>query len=197
MREVVVATEDERFYAHDGVDVIGLLRALPYDLSHLSLAQGASTITEQLAKQVYLGGNDRNPWAKLQDAAIALRIESRFSKDQILGDYLNTADFGPGAAGVQAASRHYFGVPPSQLTLSRASLLAGLIQDPSAYDPLAHPRDARERQVEVLRSMVRNGFVTAREATRALASPLALVQRTALPPVRGTSVEPGPAFDWL
>ena len=84
LRQAVVATEDERFYRHHGVDLLGLLRALPYDLAHLSLAQGASTITEQLGKVLYLGGNDRTPWRKLQDAALALKLEGRYSKEQIL-----------------------------------------------------------------------------------------------------------------
>src|SRR2546429_9136727 len=105
MREAIVATEDERFYRHDGIDAVGILRAVPYDLSHLSLAQGASTITEQLAKLVYLGGDDSSAWAKLRDAAIALHIESQYSKEQILGDYLNTVYFGAGAVGVEPASK--------------------------------------------------------------------------------------------
>jgi membrane peptidoglycan carboxypeptidase len=125
MREAVVATEDERFYRHDGIDVIGILRAVPYDVSQFSLAEGASTITEQLAKLVYLGGNDHNPWAKLRDAAIALRIEGAYSKDQILQDYLNTVYFGAGAYGIEAASRRYFGVDASKLDLAQATLLAG------------------------------------------------------------------------
>ncbi len=160
MREAVVATEDERFYRHDGIDVIGILRAVPYDLSHFSLAQGASTITEQLAKLVYLGGNDHNPWAKLRDAAIALRIEGAYSKDQILQDYLNTVYFGAGAYGIEAASRRYFGVDASKLDLAQATLLAGLIQDPSADQPYADPADTRQRQADSLASMVRDGYAT-------------------------------------
>src|SRR5262249_53557199 len=104
LREAVVATEDERFYQHHGVDVLGVLRALPYDLTHLSLAQGASTITEQVAKNLYLGGNDRSPWRKLEDAAVALKLERRYSKQRILAAYLDTAYFGDGAVGAAAAS---------------------------------------------------------------------------------------------
>jgi penicillin-binding protein 1A len=197
VREAVVATEDERFFRHDGIDVIGILRAVPYDITHLSLAEGASTITEQLAKLVYLGGNDHDPWAKLRDAAIAVRIESRYSKAQILDDYLNSVYFGAHAYGIQAASRRYFGAPPSKLTLAEASLLAGLIQDPTADNPYAHPSAARARQLDALRSMVSNGFATAREAKRALAHPLSLAHGPPLPPLRGARVEPGPAFYWL
>jgi membrane peptidoglycan carboxypeptidase len=139
MREATVATEDERFYRHDGIDVIGILRALPYDVSHLSLAEGASTVTEQLAKLIYLGGDDHDPWAKVRDAAIALRIDARYSKDQILADYLNTVYFGDGAYGVEVASHRYFRTEASRLTLAEATLLAGLIQDPAGDQPYGTP----------------------------------------------------------
>ncbi|HEX3318190.1 MAG TPA: biosynthetic peptidoglycan transglycosylase [Solirubrobacteraceae bacterium] len=196
MRRAVVATEDERFYSHAGIDVIGLMRALPYDLGHLSLAQGGSTITEQLAKLVYLGGNDHNPWAKLRDAAIALRIEGRWSKEQILADYLDIAYFGGGAFGVQAASRYYFRVPASALTLAQASLLAGLVQAPTAYDPFSDPSGARTRQLEALRSMVRNGMVSRVAARATLARPLPLARGRGLPALPVADVDPGPPFAW-
>jgi penicillin-binding protein 1A len=196
LREAVVATEDERFYNHHGVDVIGVLRAVPYDLTHLSLAQGASTITEQVAKNLYLGGEDRSPWRKLEDAAVALKLERRYSKQRILSAYLDTAYFGAGATGAAAASERYFGVPVGRLDLARASLLAGLVQAPTAYDPLVHPAAARARQVEVLRSLVRNGFATTQEAAAALAAPLPLRGAAALPAVTGAVLAPGPAFVW-
>jgi membrane peptidoglycan carboxypeptidase len=196
LREAVVATEDERFYQHHGIDLIGVLRALPYDLAHLSFAQGASTITEQLGKVLYLHGNDHTPWRKLEDAALAVKLENRYDKEQILGAYLNTAYFGEGAYGVWAASERYFGLPPGRLDVGQASLLAGLIQAPSAYDPLHHPTTARERQIDVLRSLVRDGFLTRREAEATLARPLALRSGHPLPPVRGVGFAPGPAFVW-
>jgi membrane peptidoglycan carboxypeptidase len=196
MREAVVATEDERFYRHNGIDVIGVIRALPYDVVHLSLAQGASTITEQLAKVLFLGGNDRTPWRKLEDAAVALKLEGRYSKERILAAYLNSAYFGGGAYGVQAASERYFGVSPRQLGLAQATLLAGLIQAPSAYDPLRHPEGARARQVEVLRSLLRNGFITQRGAASVLARPLPLHGAPGVPPVFRVDLSLGPAFIW-
>lgn len=196
LREAVVATEDERFYHHDGIDVIGILRALPYDVTHLSFAQGASTITEQVAKLLYLGGNDHAPFRKLEDAAVALKLEGRYTKEQILTAYLNSVYFGQGAYGIRAASRVYFGVPASRLDTARATLLAGLIQAPSLYDPRLHPGAARARQVEVLRSLVRNGFLTAEEAAATLARPLHLRGGAALSPVRGIRLAPGPAFVW-
>jgi penicillin-binding protein 1A len=196
LREAVVATEDERFYRHHGIDVIGVLRALPYDVVHLSFAQGASTITEQVGKVLYLGGNDHTPWRKFEDAALALKLERRYSKEQILAAYLDSAYFGDGAYGIRAASERYFGVSPARLGTAEASLLAGLIQAPTADDPLVHPTAARARQEEVLRSLVRNGFVTADEAAAAVGKPLRLRGGPSLPAVRGVDFAPGPAFVW-
>lgn len=196
MRNAVVATEDERFYDHDGIDVVGIMRALPYDVAHFSLAQGASTITEQLAKNVYLGGSDHDLWRKLQDAAVALKLEGRYPKEELLAAYLSTAYYGDGAYGVAEASRHYFGVPPSRLDAAQAALLAGLIRAPSAYDPRTHPAAARSRQVEVLRSLVREGDLTESEAAAALARPLRIRGGLSLQPVGGVDLDPGPAFVW-
>ena len=196
LREAVVATEDERFYHHYGIDIIGVIRALPYDLVHLSFAQGASTITEQVAKLLYLDGNDHTLWRKLEDAALALKLEGRYSKEQILAAYLNSAYFGEGAYGVWAASERYFAVQPRRLDTSQATLLAGLIQAPSAYDPISHPAAARARQVEVLRSLVRDGFLSEEEAAAAVSHPLRLRAARPLPPVRGVDFTPGPTFIW-
>jgi penicillin-binding protein 1A len=196
LQHAVVATEDERFYHHQGVDVLGVLRALPYDVTHLSLAQGASTITEQVGKLLYLNGDDRTPWRKLQDAVLALRLESRYGKAQILDAYLDSVYFGEGSYGAWAASEHYFGVPPARLGTAQASLLAGLIQAPSAYDPAQHPALARARQVEVLRSLVRNGFLDEKAAAAIVGRPLRLHGGGVLPPVTDVSLAPGSAFTW-
>lgn len=196
LRDAVVATEDERFYRHHGIDLIGVIRAVPYDVLHASFAQGASTITEQLGKLVYLNGNDHNPWRKLLDAGLALKLEARYSKEQILDAYLNSVYFGEGAYGVSAAGRRYFGTAPSLLTTAQASLLAGLIQAPSADDPVTHPAAARARQVAVLRSLVRNGFLTEHEAAAAVAQPLRLNGAAPLAPIAGVDLSVGPAFVW-
>ena len=192
MREAVVATEDERFYRHHGVDLIGVARALAYDVTHLTTSQGASTITEQLAKDLYLGGDDHSVWRKLEAAVIALRIETANTKERILADYLNTVYFGDGAYGIGAASQRYFGVPPGRLSLDQASVLAGLIQAPAAYDPFVDPAAARDRQVSVLASMARNGFITREEASAALARPLGLTHGPAIPADPGVSIPSGP-----
>jgi membrane peptidoglycan carboxypeptidase len=196
LRDAVVATEDERFYRHDGIDLIGVLRALPYDLTHLSFAEGASTITEQVVKVLYLHGNDHSLWRKLLDASTAVKLEGLATKGQILAAYLNSAYFGEGAYGVAAASARYFGVRPAGLGLDRASLLAGLIQAPSLYDPFRNPRLARARQAEVLRSLVRDGFVPQPVAEAALAQPLRLRGGASLPGLRGVDLASGSAFVW-
>ncbi len=191
-----MATEDERFYQHQGIDLIGVIRALPYDLVHLTLAQGASTITEQLAKTLYLNGNDHDPWHKLEDAAVALKLEQHYNKQQILAAYLNSVYFGDHAYGIKAASGRFFGTTPRHLTTSQATLLAGLIQAPTAYNPFLHPAAARARQLDVLRSMVRNGYLTTAEASEALSKPLRLTHGPPLPPTPAVDLAPGPAFTW-
>lgn len=197
LRDAVIATEDEHFYSEPGVDVLGLLRAIPYDLSHGTAAQGGSTITEQFAKLLYLGGNDHTPLRKLEDIALAVKLDQRYSRRQLLDGYLNTAYFGANAYGIAAASERYFGIPPGRLDLARASLLAGLIQAPSAFNPLQHPGAARARQVEVVRSLVRNQLVGVRAGRAALAEPLRLTSGRVLAPVRGhVALAPGATFDW-
>jgi membrane peptidoglycan carboxypeptidase len=193
----VVATEDERFWRHHGIDTIGLIRAAAYDVSHLSLAQGASTITEQLGKDLYLGGNDHSAWRKLEDMVIAVRLEAALTKEQILDLYLNEVYYGHGATGIAAASATYFGVSPAHLTLAQASLLAGLVQAPTLDDPFVDPAAARSRQLDVLTAMARAGDITVAEAHRALDAPLALAGGTTLPALAGAVVGPGPRFSGL
>jgi membrane peptidoglycan carboxypeptidase len=196
LEAAVIATEDERFYRHHGIDLVGVARALPYDIAHLSFGQGASTITEQVAKMLYLGGNDHSVWRKLEDAALAVKLERRYTKPQILDAYLNSVYFGNGAYGARAAAERYFGIPPRRLDLDQASLLAGLIQAPTAYDPFHHPRDARLRQAEVLRSLVRTGVLTTARAEAVLSRPLRLREGTPLRPAAGVDLSPGPVFVW-
>ena len=193
MRRAIVAAEDERFYSHHGVDAIGIARAIAYDVSHLSTSQGASTITEQVAELLYLRAED-NPWEKVREGVVAVRLESDYSKAQILDAYLNTVGFGPHADGIAAATRRYFGVPPSRLDLAQASLLAGLPQDPAAYDPFRHHVDARQRQAEVLRSMIRDNLTTTSKARAAARRPLRLAHGPPLAPLRSPDLVPEPAL---
>ena len=175
----------------------GSLRALPYDLVHLSFAQGASTITEQVAKLLYLGGNDHSPWRKLEDAALALKLESRYTKEQILAAYLNSAYFGEGANGVRAASERYFGVAPDRLDHRAGDPARGADAGAVGVRPVRAPR-ARPR-APGRRCCARSSAPAASpstEASRALGRPLRLRERRALAPVRGVDLSPGPAFVW-
>jgi membrane peptidoglycan carboxypeptidase len=193
--EALIATEDERYRSNSGIDVIGLMRAIPYDVTHLSLAQGGSTLTEQLAKNLWLGGSDENIGAKLRDMALALKLDQRWSKDSILAAYLNTAYFGQGAYGIAEASRRYFATTPAALTPAESTVLVGLVQAPTSYDPYTHPAASRLRQISVLRSLVRVGQFAPAQAERALAEPLRLADGRSVAGVRGVDLSAGPAFD--
>ena len=173
LANAMVATEDERFYQHHGVDVVGIGRALLYDVSHLCVCQGGSTITEQLVKVVYLDGSDRG-LNKLVDAAVALKVETHANKQQILADYLSSVPVGPTQYGMAAGACVYFSRPLLDLSLSQYALLAGLPQAPSQYDPLLHPDAARQRRDEVLTMMQSEGYITLAQKNAAFAEPLGM-----------------------
>ncbi|MBJ7598060.1 transglycosylase domain-containing protein [Candidatus Nephthysia bennettiae] len=162
----IVAVEDRNFWQEGAIDWGRLAQAAVYDVSHHADAQGASTITEQLARLLYLN-NQKTFERKLRELIIAHAMDSRLSKSEILDQYLNDVYFGHGATGIEAASRVYFGVSASQLDLAQASLLAGLPNAPSVLDPIQNPDGARGRQRVVLDAMVRNRAVSAAEADAA------------------------------
>lgn len=166
----VLDTEDRRFYLHGGFDIPSTIRALAADSSGSGI-QGGSTITQQLVKQLYLT-SQRTVSRKIKEAVIADRLEREYSKDQILQAYLNTIYLGNGAYGIEAAANVYFGVHASQLNLAESALLAGLIQNPSGYDPIASPIAARDRRSAVLARMVHYGDITQTQANAADAVPL-------------------------
>src|SRR4029077_16157383 len=153
-----VAGEDERFYSHSGVDLRGIARAALANWQHKQIEQGASTITQQLARNLFLT-NEQTVSRKIQEALLAMEIERFYTKDEILERYLDLVYFGAGAYGVQAASHAYFGKDVSKLDLSEASMLAGLVAAPSAYSPYADMQAARDRQSHVLDRMVAAGYV--------------------------------------
>ena len=179
LAEAVVATEDERFYSHHGVDSIGLGRAVLYDVANLCLCQGGSTITQQLVKDVYLGGSDRG-YDKLVDMVIALKVERVIGKDQIMADYLSEIPTGYGRYGVSAAACAYFQAPLSNLSLGQYALLAGVAQAPSLYDPTVNPHAAEVRRGQVLAALVADHYVSASEAGAAALEPV-LVSSTDKP----------------
>ena len=174
MREAIVADEDERFYSHSGVDLRGIARAALANWQHKQIEQGASTITQQLARNLFLT-SDQTVSRKIQEALLAIEIERYYTKDEILERYLNLVYFGAGAYGVQAASHAYFGKDVTHLTLGEASMLAGLVAAPSLYNPYADEKLARDRQRHVLDRMVANGQVTQGEAAAAYDEPLHLI----------------------
>jgi len=171
LAQAVVATEDERFYSHHGVDSIGLGRAVLYDVANLCLCQGGSTITQQLAKDVYLGGSDRG-YNKLEDLVLALKIEREIDKRQIMADYLSVIPTGLNRNGVTAAACAYFHTPLSSLTLGQYALLAGVTQAPSLYDPTVDAEAAAARRNQVLSAMLADRMISKSQAAAADAEPV-------------------------
>jgi membrane peptidoglycan carboxypeptidase len=167
----VVATEDERFYSHHGIDTIGLGRAFLYDATHTCLCQGGSTITEQLVKDVYLGGSD-DGYNKIVDMAMALKVERVIGKNRIMADYLSEITTGLNRYGVSAAACAYFHQPLSNLTIGQYALLAGVTQAPSLYDPTVDPKLAALRRSDVLAAMVTDKFITPQQALTANSEPV-------------------------
>jgi membrane peptidoglycan carboxypeptidase len=170
LAQAVVATEDERFYSHHGIDSIGLGRAVLYDVANLCLCQGGSTITEQLAKDVYLDGSDRG-YNKLEDLVLALKIEQVIGKRQIMADYLSVIPTGLNRYGVTGAACAYFHAPLGSLTLGQYALLAGVTQAPSLYDPTVDPEAALARRGHVLSAMLADKMISKDQAGAANAEP--------------------------
>jgi penicillin-binding protein 1A len=171
LAQAVVATEDERFYSHHGMDTIGLGRAFLYDATHTCLCQGGSTITEQLIKDVYLGGSNEG-YNKIVDIVMALKVERVIGKNQILADYLSEITTGLNRYGVTEAACDYFHKPLSDLTIGQYALLAGVTQAPSLYDPTVDPSLAAVRRGSVLAAMLADKFITPDEAAAANAEPV-------------------------
>ena len=159
----VIATEDHRFWEHHGIDKLRALKALWNTLFEKGRIQGASTITQQLAKNLFF--TFEQSWMrKFQEMLVALQIESRYSKEEILEAYVNQIAFGVGTYGIEQAARTFFGVPASELSLSQAALLAGLPKSPTRYNPFRHYERARSRQRIVLGRMVAVGYVSGEKA---------------------------------
>jgi penicillin-binding protein 1A len=165
-----VAIEDRRFYSHHGIDPWGIFRAVVADVTHRGAAQGGSTITQQLAKNLFLT-QERTVSRKLQELVLALWLEHKFSKAQILDLYLNRVYFGSGAYGVEAAAQRYFGKSARQLALAEAAMLAGLVQSPSRLAPSHNPDGAERRARVVLADMAEQKLIGADAAKLALARP--------------------------
>ena len=171
LAQAVVATEDERFYQHHGMDTIGLGRAFLYDATHSCLCQGGSTITEQLVKDVYLGGSNEG-YNKIVDIVMALKVEQVIGKNRIMADYLSEITTGLNRYGVTEAACDYFHKPLGSLTIGQYALLAGVTQAPSLYDPTVDPGLAATRRSSVLAAMVTDKIITPEQAATANAEPV-------------------------
>jgi penicillin-binding protein 1A len=166
-----VAIEDRRFYHHLGFDPVGMVRVVFVDLKAHRFAQGASTITQQLARNLFLSP-DQNIRRKVQELILAVWLEMKFSKKEILSLYLNRVYFGAGAYGIEAASQRYFDKPAAQLTVGEAALLAGLMKGPSRYSPISDTARAERRATVVLDEMVATNAITPAQRDAAFAQPV-------------------------
>lgn len=200
MRHAMISAEDERFLQHSGVDLLAVARAAYSDVTGGS-TQGGSTLTQQYVKNVYVRNNDRTALRKIREAALAVRLEQRKSKQEILTDYLNVLYLGNGNYGVQAAARYYFGVPVKDLALdpvtgqrsaalelARASMLAGIAPAPSVWNPVQDLTMARKRQSYTLNRMITNGYTSSLAASEALRQNITPV--AAAPPEAPNTVAP-------
>src|SRR4051794_10700353 len=178
VRNATVAIEDARFYKHHGVDYEGVIRAAMKNLQNHKTVQGGSTITQQLVRALYIKDPKRDFKRKVREAKMASELEDKHPKDWILTDYLNNVPYGTvngeTAVGIEAASEIYFSKHAKDLTLEQAALLAGLPQAPSEYNPFKNPQAALGRRNEVLRAMVKHGYVSQSAALEAQQQPLKL-----------------------
>jgi penicillin-binding protein 1A len=187
--QAVMAIEDRKFYQHFGFDPFGFGRAMLSNLRSGRVVAGGSTLTQQLAKNLFLS-SDQNIKRKAQELLLAFWLESRFTKDEILSLYLARVYFGAGAYGLDEASERYFNKEPSQLTISEAALLAGLLKAPSKYNPVSSTKRAAERATVVLNVMEEQGVITHEQRLQAVKEPLKFVEKT-----RGSNI--GYFLDWI
>ncbi|MEM1058827.1 MAG: penicillin-binding transpeptidase domain-containing protein [Verrucomicrobiota bacterium] len=179
MRQAVISMEDERYYEHGGIDYTGLARAMVRNVRAGRIAQGGSTLTQQLAKHV-LGDFSRSYERKLVEAFLALRIEKEYTKDEIINFYLNRIFFGKNHYGLASAARGYFDKEPIELSLGECATLAGIISAPNANSPRTSIKRASERRDIALQKMVDNGYITPQEAAEAKSIPLRVAPRQPL-----------------
>jgi penicillin-binding protein 1A len=189
MRNAIVAIEDRRFWTNSGVDIRGIARAFVQDIIHQGSVQGGSTIAQQFVKNALQAQNRRTLFQKLREAALAYHLTRKWSKQKILTEYLNSIYFGNGAYGIESAARAYFGNDPdhqgcgteqrpcaAELKPHEAALLAGVVANPSAYDPVAHPQAALARRNLVLLKMLQQGMITRAQYQQAIGESLPVVQ---------------------
>ncbi len=186
MKHAIVAAEDKRFYEHRGIDLRGMARALWADVSNRGTVQGGSTITQQFVKNAYLT-SQKSIGRKLFEAALAWQLEQKWTKDRILTAYLNTVYFGNGAYGVEQASRIYFHHKARALNPAESALLAAIPEDPSSWDPVAHPQASRDRRNLVLRLLLAQGYLTQSQYDKWHAYPMPNPKDVSLPSTQGVA----------
>lgn len=174
--DAIVSTEDRRFRSHWGIDLIGIGRAMLHNIRAGKIVEGGSTITQQLAWNLFLT-HEKTLSRKIREAVLALRIERRYSKDEILEMYVNQIYFGDGTYGIDAAARDFFGKSPSELTLAECALLAGLPRNPRDYSPRRHPELAAQRRALILKSMLDTGTITEEQMREASESPIEVLPK--------------------
>lgn len=177
LQNAFIATEDNRFYSHHGVDPIGIMRAIWVNIAHDGVAEGGSTITQQLARNAFLT-QDRTLKRKIMEAMLAIRIEQYYTKQEILEMYLNQIYFGQGAYGVQAAAHVYFGKNVQDLDLAQSAMLAGLPQSPNYYSPFTNYKAGKARQAVVLGQMVKYDYIDQATADKAKDEDLGLREKS-------------------
>ncbi|HJP65524.1 MAG TPA: transglycosylase domain-containing protein [Actinomycetota bacterium] len=171
LRQAVIAVEDKDFYHHGGISLFGIFRAAWTNVTHGEIQQGGSTITQQYVKNVYTG-SERTITRKVKEAILAVKLDHKYSKDEILTRYLNTVYFGSGAYGVEAAARTYFGRHARELTVLQSATLAGIIRSPGTYDPQDHPEASKTRRNLVLDLMVQQGYLDRAQADQLKTKPV-------------------------
>jgi penicillin-binding protein 1A len=175
LQQAIIAVEDSRFYRHSGFDIEGILRAILVNIQTGTLTEGGSTITQQLVKNLFLS-QEKTFIRKLEEVILAIDMELRYSKEEILEMYLNTIYFGSGAYGIGDAAKTYFSKKTTELTLAESAMLAGLPNAPSLYSPLEDFEAAKQRQSVVLAAMVRNNYIGPKLAQEAKQTPLRLAK---------------------
>lgn len=163
----VISVEDRRFFSHPGIDIIAIGRAVINDIKAMSFVEGGSTITQQLAKNIYFT-QEKKITRKIAEVFMAFEIEKNYDKDEILELYLNTSYFGDGYYTVKEASRGYFGKEPEDMTDYECIMLAGIPNAPSVYAPTKNPDLAKQRQRQVAEKMIENGYLTEEEVEEIL-----------------------------
>lgn len=171
VKNSIVSIEDKNFYNHKGFDYLRIAKAMLVNLKSKKLKEGASTISQQYIKNLYLTF-DKTWERKIQEALLTLELETHYSKDEILEGYLNTIDFGAGNYGIKEASKYYFNKEPKDLSLAEASIIVGIPKNPSYYNPVTNYENAKKRQKNVLISMVKNKYISKDEMNEAINEPL-------------------------